>query len=391
MRRRLVQHVPLATDEIEIIETDEALTPLPGKEGLASVIAEAARGLGFAAMGVTSVEPLLDWRGEVRRRISDGMMASRDWLRRKLEHDPREILPGAASVLVFARAYTPYTGPFPPGTARYAAHYVEYPKGLEAVRALAARLETMGFDAVPQPRLPAKALAVRAGLGSYGRNSLVYCSEHGSFVTLHTILTTACLEPDPPAPMSTCGDCDACTRACPSGALGRAGALDMRKCVRAHMGQGRLVPEGLRRAWGTSILGCEACALSCPRNSRAVREARVPPAGEASAFSLAGLLGDSGRALRSRLEAIAALVGANYARQNRILADAAIAAGNTRDPDLVPALARSLEHRHAPVRAHSAWALGEIGGEASRKLLERALVAEADAEVRAEIERALHR
>lgn len=354
-------------------------------------IAAKAFDLGFAAVGVAGVEPLIEWQREVDRRISEGLISAEDWRRRKLRFDPRHIASGATSVFVLVRAHAPHLLPFPHGVAGYSAHYREYPKGLSATRELADWLANMGIGTIPQPRLPSKTLAVLAGVGSYGRNSLVQCGEPGSFVTLHTILTDARVEPDEPAPLSECGDCDACMRACPVGALGPSGVLDMRRCIRAYMGSGRLVPPGLRRAYRTDILGCDACQRCCQRNASALRRQRPPSGDDLALFSLAGLLADSPAALKTRLREIGGILGTNYARPNRVLADAAIAAGNTNDPALLEPLAHALEHPHPPVRAHSAWAIGEIGSGAGRSVLLSALARETSPLVKDEITGAVAR
>ncbi len=358
--------------------------------GLKEGMIEESRKLGFGVARVTRIEPVSEWASEVTRRIGEGMLSPSDWARRRLGPDPRGAMPEAASCVVLARPYSPYALPFPRGIAGYSAHYREYPRGVEAARRLADWLAGEGLRSLAGPRLPFKALAVRAGVGSYGKNSVIYCREFGSFVTIHVILTDARLELDEPEVLSECGECDACVRACPVGAIAAPGTVDLRKCVRAHMGSGKVVPSELRRAYGNSILGCEACQRSCPRNARVLQDATAPPAGDLEAFSLQGLLSDAGDALRERLDRMAALVGANFARERQVLADAAIAAGNAGDPGLAGALAHALEHPHAPVRAHAAWALGMIGeaGNAAA-ILRRALAGERDAVVRSEISAAL--
>lgn len=371
-----------------------------GHRGLKDDVIAKAFELGFTVVGATGVEPLFEWHHEVSKRIGEGIIPAEDWHRRNLRLDPREIMPDAASILVLVRPYTPYVSSFPRGVAGYSAHYREYPRGLEATRQLADWLAGMGIKAVTQPRLPGKVLAAKAGMGSYGRNSLIRCREFGSFVTIHAILTDAHLEPDSPAVVSDCGECDVCVRACPVGAIRPLGTLDLTRCIRAHMGSGRIVPVELREAYGASILGCDVCQRCCPRNARAMMGASLPPSDELEAFSLAGLLGDDAATRKERLDKMGTLIGTNYSKENRILADAAIAAGNSQDADLLGVLARTLEHPHAPVRAHSAWAIGRIAASQSvsvyvsgeaRTILNKALAAETDPPVEAEITRALER
>jgi epoxyqueuosine reductase len=68
------------------------------------------------------------------------------------------------------------------------------------------------------------------------------------------------------------------------------------------------------------------------------------------------------------------------------LRNVAVALGNHRSAEAVPALADALLHdSESLVRGHAAWALGQIGGEISRRALESALATEQDAHVLEEI------
>lgn len=366
---------------------------------LRCALVEKAAELGFTGLGVTGASPLPEWDSEVRRRGRAGMISPEQYERyfRSLVGEPKGIMPSAASILVLARPFKPYALPLPNGMAGYSAYYRAYPEAREAAQHLAAALERAGVRAVLQPRLPSKALAVRAGLGSYGKNSLIYRQESGSFISLQVIVIDVPLASDAeqealtPATTCECGGCVACVRACPTGAIQPGGALDVSRCVRAYMNSGRVVPIELRRAYGTSILGCDACQRCCPRNAVAVKNAVAPPDEDAEIFSLAGILGDDAGGRRARLARMAEVIGPNYSRENRIVADAAIAAGNTKDPVLLAPLGLALQHPHVPVRAHAAWAIGEIGGRAAARLLEKALAAETDDLVRREAKMALEK
>jgi hypothetical protein len=84
-----------------------------------------------------------------------------------------------------------------------------------------------------------------------------------------------------------------------------------------------------------------------------------------------------------------ALIGKNYTRAQKVLSMAVIIAGNTKDSTYVPLLGETLNHPHPPIRGHSAWALGKIGGVESMEMLERALKSETHPQVLEEIKRAL--
>jgi epoxyqueuosine reductase len=76
-------------------------------------------------------------------------------------------------------------------------------------------------------------------------------------------------------------------------------------------------------------------------------------------------------------------------KRRGFLRNVAVALGNAGDPIAVPALARTLADEEPLVRSHSAWALGQIGGQAARAALDRALSRETDEAVREEVRLAL--
>jgi epoxyqueuosine reductase len=69
--------------------------------------------------------------------------------------------------------------------------------------------------------------------------------------------------------------------------------------------------------------------------------------------------------------------------------NAAIAMGNTGDPDYIPALDRAMEDPEELVREYAAWALGRIGGPKAKSRLESRLKREVSHSVKKEIKTAL--
>lgn len=81
-------------------------------------------------------------------------------------------------------------------------------------------IEKQGYRAkTPGDFLPKKKLAVLAGLGCYGKNSLIINPRYGPWMRLAVVLTDAELVYDDAFEEDLCGTCDACVRACPTGAL----------------------------------------------------------------------------------------------------------------------------------------------------------------------------
>jgi len=77
------------------------------------------------------------------------------------------------------------------------------------------------------------------------------------------------------------------------------------------------------------------------------------------------------------------------AKRRGFLRNVAVALGNLRNPAAVPALVSALDDAEPLVRAHAAWALGQIATREASSALTRRLTGESDAAVREEIELAL--
>ncbi|HXL05184.1 MAG: epoxyqueuosine reductase [Firmicutes bacterium] len=357
-------------------------------------ITDKALEIGFHLVGKTSIEPLFEWKREVEKRIDEDLIPGEAWSGRNLQFTPGKIMPHARQVLILVRSYKPLAEPFPSATPVYSAHYREYPIGLRQAVSFTEWLRQMDICASVASNLPLKALAVKSGLGVYRRNSLVYSKTSGSFMTLYGVVTdteikgnTLCSDLGEVA--SDCGKCNRCIHLCPTGAIKPQGIIDLSKCIRNHMGSGRLVPPEIRKAYGVRLLGCEICQRVCPKNADILKDLSLPPHEELEAFSLPKLLELSQRPSKKALENIGKVIGRNYARKNRILGDAVIAAGNTEDPHLLKYLKDTLKYPHVPVRAHSAWAIGRIGTPNARKILTLALNEERDPEVISEIKSAI--
>jgi epoxyqueuosine reductase len=136
---------------------------------------------------------------------------------------------------------------------------------------LAAMLEPYGYS-VAFASLPKKLLAVRSGLGAYGRNNICYVDGMGSFLRLVAFVSDLpCPEDDwgPPAMMPACERCNACQKHCPSGAIaGDRFLLHAERCLTYHNEKPGDLPFAgwLQPDWHNSLVGCMRCQVVCPQN-----------------------------------------------------------------------------------------------------------------------------
>ena len=230
--------------------------------------------------------------------------------------------------------------------------------------------------------------AERAGVGWIGKNTNVIVQGQGSWFFLGEILTDFALDPDLPA-RDHCGTCARCIAACPTGAIVGPYQLDARRCISYLTIENRgAIPLELRPSIGTRIFGCDDCQEVCPWNRFAVPTSDPDFAErlDQQTPELIPLLTIDEGSFQARFRGTAIL----RAKRSGFVRNVAVALGNLRDRRSVAPLSRALTRDPDPlVRGHAAWALGRIGGSASRVALEEAASRETSQEVLVEIRAAL--
>jgi len=351
-------------------------------------LTDCAEQAGLDGFGVASAEPFEAARETLRERKATGLSGKLGFTYRDPDTSSniRRSFPWARSLIVATHAYVPAAGspgPAQPATGRVARfavedHYIPLRSGLQSVAGL---LTDGGYRAevlVDDSRLIDRAAAVRAGVGWWGKNTMVISPKHGPWLLIGSVVTDAYLDPTEPM-VRDCGKCDACLPACPTGALIEPGVLDATRCIAYWAQTPGVIPSEIRKAWDDRIYGCDDCLEACPPG-HAVLES-TDTTGRLGLVEL----------LTAGDEEILEGVGhwfiprrdPDYLRRNAL-----VALGNTGKPEHVPLLERFLNHRRATLRVHAAWALGELGEPARSSLTVRQTV-EHDPGVLEEIELAL--
>ena len=349
----------------------------------AHAVAE-ARAIGFDMAGVLTRGDS-DHMAHFRTWVDSGLHGEMAYLARtdavSRRSDLDRTLPGFQSALVVAHVYGDDEPATPPGdparaiVARYARgrdyHHVVGDK----LEALADRLEGLAGRPVRRRAyvdtgpLLERELAARAGLGWFGRNTMLIHPRRGSYFFLGVLLTDLPLEPTAPFGEDHCGTCRRCLDACPTGALlGRdergAPVMDARLCISYLTIELKgPIPEELRPAIGNRVFGCDICQEVCPWNEKfsepSAEPAYAPHGGldGASLIDLATRLLDmSGKAfLREFRDSPVA-----RARRNGLLRNVCVALGNWGAEAAVPVLERAARDRSELVCEHARWALKRI-------------------------------
>jgi len=313
----------------------------------------------------------------------------------KLLVAPRTYLENAKSVVVYGFYFgSPLPEPSRPDTplgrlspgmgAFYAMH--EHCCGV-----IMEYLNEKGYNAVKREReekIALKPLAVKAGIGVYGKNSLVYAGGFGSWIYLECVITDAPLEAEErPYKLSDCGDCTVCMEACPTNAIKEPYKVIPSLCI-AQWLDGVPISHQFREEVGNRLTGCEICQEVCPKNQGLTPRRHYPVEIEEKSDSpelIPLLLGDENY-YKTVLPSFVLEMDISTLRRN-----VALALGNIGDPIALPALVKSLSYSESEVRSYAAWALGRIGGKKARDALARLLNSEIDSEVQREIKVALQK
>jgi len=380
---------------------------------IAERIRARAFALGFDQVGFAPAEPP---RGaEVYARwLAAGMQAEMTYMAREPNRrmDPRVFWPEARSIIAVSLYYggqadLSSVGSLEGKVARYA-HGDDYHAVMKKrLRELGHFLEevvpgTRGIAIVDTSAFLERAHAVRAGLGWFGKNSMLLSQALGSYTLLGFVLTNLELPYDTPV-TDHCGRCTRCLEACPTRAIPEPGVVDARRCISyltiEHRGD---IPQSLRPELQGWLFGCDICQEVCPWVRRAERLAKRRlngthategrgSSGPESSHQSHPLNPRRERAVIPLVEALLEPQEAFSARWRKspvkrskrrgLARNAAVLLGNSSEREaVIPALIRGLEDPEPVVRRHVAWALARHGGALARGALLTARAQEEDDE-----------
>jgi epoxyqueuosine reductase len=253
-----------------------------GPAAVEDLIKAQALGLGFDLVGITSLGPVEtaaafdDW-------LASGYAGEMDYLARGAEKraDSRRPFPGAKSAIVVG---LDYGGREPAGpVSRYARGDDYHDVMVTRLRELHRYVDTVvgrdvaGKAYVDTGPILERDLARRAGLGWFGKNTMLINPGVGSFFFLGELLLDLELEPDAPFEADRCGTCRRCLDACPTDAFRGPRVLDSTRCISyltiELKGE---IDEALKPLLGEHLYGCDVCQSCCPWNVRFSQGLREP-------------------------------------------------------------------------------------------------------------------
>ncbi|RWB25562.1 tRNA epoxyqueuosine(34) reductase QueG [Mesorhizobium sp.] len=371
-------------------------TSISRAQNLRALIDREARRAGFDAVAVTTPDAIPLAPARLAEFVADGFHGSMGWIAETLERrgEPTALWPEVRSIIVLAMNYGPDHDPREILAKRDRGAISAYAQNRDYHDVMKGRLKEIagkivaraGGDVkvfVDTAPVMEKPLAEAAGLGWQGKHTNLVSREHGSWLFLGTIFTTAELAPDTPED-DHCGSCRACLDVCPTDAFPAPYRLDARRCISYLTIENKgPIPHEFRENIGNRIYGCDDCLAACPWNkfARAASEAKLVARADLREPPLADLLELDDAAFRSFFS------GSPIKRigRDRFVRNVLIAAGNSGEPSLGNAVRALLGDASPLVRGAAVWALSRLVPETEfAKCATAALKAEGDEAVQRE-------
>ena len=320
-----------------------------------------AKAHGFSLVGIAPATAA-DGFGRFCDWLDRGFAGEMDYLQEHRENrrHPAAVLEEVRSVVMLGMEYG---GENSGGVAKYAQHRDYHPflwKKLNAMRDwLAVEVPgSVSHGATDSAPLLERDFARRAGLGWFGKNTMLINKHRGSFFIIAAFLTSLDLQPDAPHMASHCGTCTACLDACPTQAFPEPGILDARKCISYLTIELRgAIPLELREGVGDWLFGCDVCQDVCPWNRDSPNENPAFPTDPALILlNPIEILSLTKRQFLKRFEK----TSIGRTRRTGLLRNAAIVLGNTGDEQAIPALKQASQDTDPVIAEAARWALQRI-------------------------------
>lgn len=249
--------------------------------------------LGFDFCGIAEAAFLKDEAPHLEMWLNEAMNGKMAYMENYFDKrvDPRKLVEGAISVIVFGYNYFPASEI--PASDNYIISKYAYGKDYhfvikEKLKTLIAGLKERAGEIqarafVDSAPVLERAWAVKAGLGWIGKNAMLINPKHGSFFFLSEIITDLELDFDQPRNNDFCGTCRNCMDACPTGAIVSPKVIDARKCISYLTIESKdEIPDQFAGQLNDRIFGCDICQDVCPWNrfSKPCTEPQFTPRAE---------------------------------------------------------------------------------------------------------------
>ncbi len=336
--------------------------------------AEAKR-LGFQQIGITDTD-LSEHIDAYRKWLDNGFHANLDYMEKhgSKRWEAEQLIPGTLRVISVRMDYmSDPASPMDMLLQSDKAYISRYSLGRDYHKLIRSRLKklitfiqetALGYEFrafVDSAPILERAFAQKAGLGWFGKNTMIINRQAGSWFFLGEIFTDLPLQLDEPYTNEHCGRCTACLDICPTQAFSGPYSLDSRRCISYLTIELKgSIPEELRGKMGNRIFGCDDCQLVCPWNrfSKPSSETDFTPRHALNDSRLLELFEWDEHTFLEKTEG-SAIRRAGY---ESWLRNIAVALGNAETrKEIIQALKNKLPHPSSIVREHVEWALAQHG------------------------------
>ncbi|MCA9838606.1 MAG: reductive dehalogenase, partial [Trueperaceae bacterium] len=228
-------------------------------EEAAKDVKHVARAFGANRVGITD----FDRRWLYKHKFSDMSKQSK----------AQELPEGLTSVIVVAQAMDYELVKTVPSALSGAATGLGYSHDAMVVLSLAQYIRNLGYEAVASMNDTALAipLAIKAGLGEYGRNGLLITPDYRPRVRLGKVFTNLPLAHDQPLSFGVkafCDQCQKCSQNCPVGAIPKDAPTKLQHNQSNIKGVKKWTVNGEKcfSYWAAQNSDCSICIRVCPYN-----------------------------------------------------------------------------------------------------------------------------
>ena len=338
------------------------------------LIQDLAKEFKFDICKITDINLPLNSDARLKEFIDLGFHGEMNWLANSYERrkSPLNLWGEAKSAIILGLNYGPKNNPLDKINKKNLGNISVYAQGKDYHKIIKGRLKLFSSKLISKlarekktkikvfvdtAALMEKPLAEKSGLGWQGKHTNLVSRDFGSWLFLGVILVNHSFEYDSQE-KNYCGSCTKCLDICPTDAFYGENKLDASKCISyLTIEYKNVIPKQFRSAIGNRIFGCDDCLAVCPWNKYAKITKEIQFDDNRYNYNLNELLKLSDQEFRKKFS------GSPIKRigRDRFLRNCCIAAGNSKNKELIPILENLLiKDQSFLVRGAAIWALQQL-------------------------------
>ncbi|MEA5096568.1 MAG: tRNA epoxyqueuosine(34) reductase QueG [Sedimentibacter saalensis] len=339
-----------------------------------NIIADIAKKIGIDVIGFTDVVDYSYLQELLVSRKNNGLNSEFEEQNIKKRLDARNILPGCKSIIAIAVPYAEgYKKSQAPnkGLLSVVSYKEDYHRNVKKL------LESLAFEmknffsfeyaaCVDTTPLVDREICKNAGIGHYGKNSLLINENFGSFINLGYLLTDLEIKCVNSQSVDICNDCTICIKSCPNSAILKGGTIDATRCISGLTQTKKYIPLDYRKNMKNQIYGCDVCQLLCPKNKK-ILEKKTNEDYKILELNLEELLKISNAEFEQKYSSMSgSWRGKNVWKRNALISIA-----NLKLVSLFEDVENELDNPSDMIKTYAYWALMELDSKKASDILNK--------------------